>query len=53
MTVAGISFLSYVVAGLTSPLGIFACGVISFVFGVVALGAALVVCRKLFARKAE
>ncbi len=53
MTVAGISFLSYVVAGLTSPLGIFACGVISFVFGVVALGATLVVCRKLFARKAE
>ena len=45
-TVAAITFLTYVVAGLTQGLGIAASGIISWVFGITALAATLLVLKK-------
>ncbi len=50
MTVAAVSFLTYIIAGLTSGLGLFASGLISFVFGAVCLCAVLIGCKKIFAK---
>ena len=46
MTVAGISFVTYIVAGLTSRHGLIPSGVISFLFGVVSLAVLLIILKK-------
>lgn len=50
MTVAGISFVTYIIAGCTSSLGLFTSGIISLVFGVAALITTLVVVKAKFSK---
>lgn len=52
LTVAVVSFLTYIVAGLTLNLGIVASGIISWVFGLVILAAFLIFIKKHSAKKA-
>ena len=51
LTVGGVSFLTYIVAGFTQSLGIFASGIISWIVGVVLLVGTMVVLKKKFAVK--
>ncbi|MCI5607712.1 MAG: Na+/H+ antiporter NhaC family protein [Spirochaetia bacterium] len=52
LTVAVVSFLTYIVAGLTLNLGIVASGIISWVFGLVVLAAFLIFIKKHSTKKA-
>ena len=52
LTVAVVSFLTYIVAGLTLNLGIVASGIISWVFGLVILAAFLIFIKKHSTKKA-
>lgn len=49
ITVAIVSFFTYLIAGLTMKLGIVACGIISWIFGLVALFGVLIFMKKKFA----
>lgn len=51
LTVAGVSFLTYIVAGFTQSLGVFASGIISWIVGLVLLVGTMVVLKKKFAVK--
>ncbi len=51
MTVAGISFVSYILAGILSKLGLVVSGVVSFGFGAVALIVTLIVLKRLGSTK--
>lgn len=50
LTVGGVSFLTYIVAGFTQSLGIFASGIISWIVGVVLLVGTMIVLKKKFAK---
>lgn len=49
ITVALVSFFTYLIAGLTMKLGIVACGIISWIFGLAALFGVLIFMKKKFA----
>ena len=51
LTVGAVSFVTYIVAGFTQTLGIFASGIISWIFGAVLLVGTLLVLKKKFASK--
>ena len=51
LTVCGVSFVTYIVAGFTQALGIFASGIISWLMGIILLVASLLVLKKKFAAK--
>ncbi|MBQ7538988.1 MAG: Na+/H+ antiporter NhaC family protein [Treponema sp.] len=51
LTVGGVSFVTYIVAGFTQALGIFASGIISWLIGIILLVASLLVLKKKFAAK--
>lgn len=51
LTVGGVSFVTYIVAGFTQALGIFASGIISWLMGIILLVASLLVLKKKFAAK--
>lgn len=51
ITVGGVSFLTYIVAGFTQSLGVLASGIISWIVGVVLLVGTMVVLKKKFAVK--
>lgn len=51
ITVASISFLTYIVAGFTQSLGIVASGIISWLVGLALLVGGIVVAKKKFAKK--
>ena len=51
LTVAFVSFITYLIAGFTMKLGIVACGIISWVFGLAALFGVLIFMKKKFASK--
>ncbi|WP_296327606.1 Na+/H+ antiporter NhaC family protein [uncultured Treponema sp.] len=51
ITVCGVSFVTYIVAGFTQALGIFASGIISWLMGIILLVASLLVLKKKFAAK--
>lgn len=53
MTVATISFVSYIVAGCTHSLGLLVSGIISFSVGIVSLFATLIVLKKLLKKRAN
>ena len=53
LSVAAVSFLSYIVAGITQNLGIVASGIISWIFGVVVLFGFLIVMKNITAKKAK
>ncbi len=50
LTVASVSFVTYIVAGLTSNMNIVACSAISLVVGIALLFATLIVIKKKFAK---
>ena len=50
LTVAGVSFLTYIVAGFTQSLGIFASGIISWIVGLVLLVGTMIVLKKKFSK---
>ncbi|MBB5226258.1 Na+/H+ antiporter NhaC family protein [Treponema ruminis] len=50
LTVAGVSFLTYIVAGFTQSLGIFASGIISWIVGAVLLVGTMIVLKKKFSK---
>ncbi len=50
LTVASVSFVTYIVAGLTSGMNIVACAAISLVVGIALLFATLIVIKKKFAK---
>ncbi|MCQ2592767.1 MAG: Na+/H+ antiporter NhaC family protein [Treponema sp.] len=52
ITVAVVSFVTYIVAGLTLGLGIVASGIISWVVGLALMLATLIIIKKKFAKKA-
>ena len=51
LTVGGVSFVTYIVAGFTQALGIFASGIISWLMGIILLVASLLVLKKKIAAK--
>ena len=51
LTVGGVSFVTYIVAGFTQALGIFASGIISWLMGIILLVASMLVLKKKFAAK--
>ena len=51
ITVCGVSFVTYIVAGFTQALGIFASGIISWLMGIILLVASMLVLKKKFAAK--
>ena len=51
LTVAAVSFVTYIIAGFTQTLGIIASGIISWIFGAVLLVGTLLVLKKKFASK--
>lgn len=51
LTVGGVSFVTYIVAGFTQALGIFVSGIISWLMGIILLVASLLVLKKKFAAK--
>lgn len=51
LTVGGVSFLTYIVAGFTQSLGVLASGIISWIVGVVLLVGTMIVLKKKFAVK--
>lgn len=51
LTVCGVSFVTYIVAGFTQALGIFASGIISWLMGIILLVASMLVLKKKFAAK--
>ena len=51
ITVAAVSFLTYIVAGFTQGLGIFVSGIISWIVGVVLLVGTMIVLKRKFASK--
>ncbi len=53
ISVAALSFLGYIVAGLTQSLGTVACCIISWIFNIVAIGAFLLFMRSRSKAKAE
>ncbi len=53
LTVAGVSFLTYIVAGLTQGLGLLTCGIISWSFGVIALMGILFLFKTVFNRQRD
>jgi len=50
LTVGGVSFLTYIVAGFTQSLGVFASGIISWIVGAVLLVGTMIVLKKKFAK---
>ena len=51
ITVCGVSFVTYIVAGFTQALGIFASGIISWLMGIILLVVSMLVLKKKFAAK--
>lgn len=51
LTVCGVSFVTYIVAGFTQALGIFASGIISWLMGIILLVASMLVLKKKFSAK--
>lgn len=51
LTVAGISFLTYVIAGLTQGYGLLKCGIISWGFGLTALIGTLILFKTIFKKQ--
>ena len=50
LTVAGVSFVTYIVAGFTQSLGVFASGIISWIVGAVLLVGTMIVLKKKFSK---
>jgi Na+/H+ antiporter NhaC len=50
LTVGGVSFLTYIVAGFTQSLGVFASGIISWIVGAILLVGTMIVLKKKFAK---
>lgn len=50
LTVAGVSFVTYIIAGFTQSLGVFASGIISWIVGAVLLVGTMIVLKKKFSK---